>query len=182
MKIFRTVLFLCTAAFFLQAGEDSLFGIKFGYLGPGTVKVAGTAFGTDASSVYGAFFDYRVAERLYMNFYIDRQNIAAFDYSEPLLDFGGGFKAVMHLKESAVMLRPGIAFGYGMIPEIDLGGYTAESTSYFIIKPSLEVVVPFGSENAVVGEVGFISAPAGGNVDYSVTLDPTLIMRLGIIF
>lgn len=162
--------------------KDTLIGIKFGYLGAGTIYVEGIAGDTDSSSTFGTFLDYRVAEKLYMNFYLDMHTITAYGISKTLTDIGGGFKVVFYNEESGIVFRPSICLGYGSLPGISLGNYYVDSSSYFIIKPSLEILIPTKSNLAVLGEIGFISAPVGGNSDFDVTMEPTLILRAGIIF
>lgn len=75
-------------------------------------------------------------------------------------------------------MRPGITLGYGSMP----GNYYVDSTEYLIVKPSLEILVLSSTGTMFVYEIGFLSAPTGGNTDYSVSLSPTLLLRAGIIF
>ncbi|MBI4370560.1 MAG: hypothetical protein HY547_10075 [Elusimicrobia bacterium] len=187
-RIIRAVLLLLgwpSAAAFGQVdfvGKDVMAGFKFGYLGSGTVKVEGVAFATDASRTLGAFLDYRVAEKLYVGAHLNLHNMSAFGFSEDLMDFGGAFKAVIPTKNKNLVLRPCLNMGYGALPEIAIGGYAVDGSSYFLIGPSLEILVRSQGGQDLMAEAGFLSAPMGGNSDFTIVLSPTLFLRAGIAF
>lgn len=162
--------------------KDLMLGLKLGYLGSGTVRVAGAAFGTTASHDLGVVLDYKVAPKLYMSMHFFMHNFSVEGISENMMDIGGSFKAVIPTRNERVMLRPSLNMGYGALPEIQIGKSSVDSSSYFLIGPSMEIIYNTMGNYDLVGEIGFISAPTGGNSDFTVTLGPTLILRGGIYF
>ena len=185
IKSFRTILALCFVVSTVAdgfCGQDLLFGFKVGYLGSGTVHVEGIPFATDSSHNYGAFLDYKVAPKLYMGMNLSVHNISAFGIEKNLMEFGGAFKAVIPTSNDKIMVRPVLNLGYGMLPEIQLGNVTVFSSSYFLVSPSLELDYETDNDLSVFGEIGFLSAPIGGNAQATVTLSPTLFIRSGIAF
>lgn len=177
-------LFIFSGVAFGQATnpKDILLGFKLGYLGSGTVKVEGVAFGTDSSHSFGGFLDYKVAEKLYVGFHLFMHNMSAFGISKNLMDIGGSFKAIIPTRNEQITIRPALNLGYGALPEITLGKFVVDSSSYFLIGPSVELHYDTNNNYDLIGEVGFLSAPSGGNSDFSVSLSPTLFLRAGIAF
>ncbi|MFC1521525.1 hypothetical protein ACFL6Y_03865 [Elusimicrobiota bacterium] len=178
------VLFSSTASAYEVSSKlkDVMFGLRAGYLASGTAEVEGIAADTDASMTYGIFLDYRAAEKLYTTFHFNMHNIAAYGYDENMMDIGGAFKLIVPTSNEKITIRPGVNMGYGRLPEIPLGIFTVKSSTYFLIGPSVDLLINTNSSANILAEIGFISAPSGGNSQFEVNLNPTFYLRGGITF
>jgi len=168
------------------AAQDFSGGFKIGLLTGGTVTIANTGygdfdFGTNAGLAYEAYGDYRVAPRLSMVAHLGWWTFPA-DYwedgSETMLDVGGGLKAIIPIENTAVVIRPGFGLGYGTM---SISGM--DDGTFFLVRAYAETVYRrAGNRIGYVGELGFLSAPSGGNDRASVTTGPILYLRGGVEF
>ena len=180
-----------------QTGEKSksIFGIKIGSIGGNTFKLTEVRSGSGSydgaykeSGLGGGFFlDIPVGRRFYGGFSIEVQSIKILtaqngipltDESKRLLEVGANFKFKMPVHNSPIIFRPGIGAGFGILSDAPVIG----NSRYFIFKTFLETVVMTGKRIGFLGEIGFWSVLAGGNDEYDITMDPTLMLRGGMVF
>ena len=76
-------------------------------------------------------------------------------------------------------IRPGVAFGYQQI-DVDVSG--VKDTKGFDVAAVLEFAYYTSKKMAIVGELSFISQPAGGNDDSDVTFAPIMYFAGGVEF
>lgn len=189
MKAMRIVLLcLVLVALSISAGsaqEKSWnFTIKGGLMLPGAVTVSppGWDFDTGTGYLLNAYFDAMVAPKLSIGAFMmlagPSVTVEGYDYGTTVTTLGATIKGRFTL-QNGMQLRPGLALGYQMtssdayddnVTGLDVGGI-------------FEVVKPLkGSMNALVGELGFITQPSGGNADADVTWGPIFYLAFGYEF
>ena len=187
MKAMRIVL-LCLVLVALSISTGSAqeqtwnFTFKGGLLLPGSVTVEGYDFDTGTGWLLNAHFDGYVAPKLSIGAFLmlagPSVTVYGDDYGANITTIGATLKG-RFTTQSGLQLRPGIAFGYQMtssdaysdnVTGLDVGGF-------------LEVAKPLkGGKNALVGELGFMTQPSGGNEDADVTWGPIFYLAFGYEF
>ncbi len=187
MKAMRVVL-LCTVlvAVSISAGNAQEqtwnFTFKGGLLMPGTVTVSppGWDLDTNMGWILNAYYDAMVAPKLSIGGFLvlAGTSVDEADEGAMITTLGATIKGRFTL-QNGMQLRPGLALGYQMtssdafddgLKGLDVGGI-------------FEVVKPLAnSTNALVGELGFITQPSGGNDDADVTWGPMFYFAFGYQF
>jgi hypothetical protein len=189
MKAMRVVL-VCAVlvALSLSAanaqGQKWNFTFKGGLLMPGgvTVDPPGRDFDTGSGWLLNAYFDGMVAPKLSIGAFLllsgPSVTVLGDDYGVTITTLGATVKGRFTL-QNGMQLRPGLAIGYQMtssdaysdnVNGLDVGGL-------------FEVAKPLaGGRNALVGEIGFITQPSGGNSDADVTWGPIFYLLFGYEF
>ena len=80
-------------------------------------------------------------------------------------------------KSGKMEFRPGVALGYQTISPDE-----GDSLAGFDIGAMVEIATPLGPKADFVGELGFITQPAGGNDDVDVTFGPLFYIAVGASF
>ena len=154
-----------------------IFGAKVGFMSRGNV---GGDFDlqTEVGSTGQIYTDFPLWGRLF--------GAAAFDFyymeivhdNNIMIDASFGLKYEFRMSHSNMLLRPGVAIGYGFLPEIN----QIRASNYATVKVFLETHFPVSIKRAVVCEVGVFGAPTGGNAAVDVTLGPAYFVRVGLAF
>jgi hypothetical protein len=156
--------------------------LKGGPLFPGTVTIdPGGDVDTDMGWLLNAYIDAMVAPKLSFGGFLLLAGTNASgggkDSGATVATLGMTVKGRFKL-QSGLQLRPGLAFGYQMI-----SGDAFDGVKGLDIGGIFEVVKPLANnKNALVGEVGFITQPAGGNSDADVTFGPIIYFAFGYEF
>lgn len=160
------------------------FTVKGGLLLPGTVTVDG-GYGsgdldTNTGWLLNAGIDAMVAPKLSIGGFLLLAGTSVGDSDEGAMvtTLGATLKGHFPL-QSGLKLRPGIAFGY----QITSSDAFDDNLSGLDVGLTFEVVKPLAnSKNALVGELGFITQPSGGNADADVTWGPIFYLAFGYQF
>jgi hypothetical protein len=190
MKASRVVL-LCMVLVALSVSAGSAqeqkwnFAFKGGLLMPGgvTIDPPGRSFDTGMGWLVNGYFDAMVAPKLSIGAFLmlagPSVTVLGDDYGVTVTTVGATMKGRFTL-QNGMQLRPGFALGYQMI-NTDAPG--TEGTTGLNIGGLFEVVKPLAnSKNALVGELGFITQPSGGNEDSDVTFGPIFYLAFGYQF
>jgi len=160
------------------------FTFKGGLLLPGgvTIDPPGWSFDTGAGWLVNGYFDAIVAPKLAIGAFrmlaVPSVTVLGDDYGVTVTTLGATMKGRFTL-QNGMQLRPGLAIGYQMISTDAVD----EGTNGLGIGGLFEVVKPLAnSKNALVGEVGFITQPSGGNEDSDVTFGPIFYLAFGYQF
>ena len=160
--------------------QDQSWNLNFkgGLLFPGTVSVDGFDLDTEMGWLIHGNVDAMVAPKLSLGGFIliAGTSAADFDESASITTLGATLKG-RFTSSSNMQFRPGIAFGYQMI-----GGDAFDDVKGLDIGAFVEVVKPLQNKNALVGELGFITQPSGGNDDADVTFGPIFYITVGYEF
>lgn len=161
------------------------FTFKGGLLMPGgvTIDPPGWSFDTGTGWLVNAYFDAMVAPKLSIGAFLmlagPSVTVLGDDYGVTVTTLGATMKGRFTL-QNGMQLRPGLAIGYQMI-NTDAPG--AEGTKGLGVGGLFEVVKPLANvKNALVGELGFITQPSGGNSDVDVTFGPIFYLAFGYQF
>ncbi len=169
----------------VSAQEQSWnFAVKGGLLLPGTVTVdAGYGSGdidTNMGWLLNAGIDAMVAPKLSIGGFLllAGTSVDEVDEGAMITTLGATLKGHFPL-QSGWKLRPGIAFGYQMTSSDAFD----DNVTGLDVGFSFEVVKPLANaKNALVGELGFITQPSGGNEDADVTWGPIFYLAFGYQF
>jgi hypothetical protein len=94
-----------------------------------------------------------------------------------MIDASVGFKPTIYLESSKLAFKPGAAIGFGHLAEIaDLDG-----SDYVTWKISFESMFLVNPRFAYIGEVLFMGAN-GYNNDFDISTNPTLMLRVGVMY
>jgi hypothetical protein len=156
---------------------------KGGLLMPGGVTIEGRDFDTNMGFLGNAYFDAMVAPKLSIGGFLQMAlpSVTAWgdDYGVTVTTIGATMKGRFPL-QSGWILRPGLAFGYQMT---STDAPDADGTNGLDIGGLFEVIKPLAnSKNALVGELGFMTQPSGGNSDVDVTWGPIFYFAFGYQF
>lgn len=158
------------------------FTFKGGLMMPGSVDVEGYEFDTGTGWLLNAYFDAYVAPKLSIGAFLmlagPSVTVTGDDYGVNITTIGATLKGRFTL-QNGLQLRPGIAFGYQMTSS---DAYTDNVTG-LDVGGIFEIAKPLkGGKNALVGELGFITQPSGGNEDADVTWGPIFYLAFGYEF
>ncbi len=156
--------------------------VKGGLLMPGSVTVESMSLDTNMGFLANAYFDAMVAPKLSIGGFLQMAfpSVTAWgdDYGVTVTTLGATMKGRFPL-QSGWILRPGLAFGYQMSSS---DAYT-DGVNGLGVGGLFEVIKPLAnSKNALVGELGFITQPSGGNSDADVTWGPIFYFAFGYQF
>jgi hypothetical protein len=153
-------------------------GLRVGILNTGSVELGTDERNPDPGATIGVFFDVPTVSSLMSTFNIDIYDIRMDPVSERFIDVSAGFKWVFHKSRSKLAWKPGAAVGLGYLAHI---GNIRPST-YLTVKGFMELMFFTGSRHAWVFNLGVVAAPAGGNENYDITVDPSLYFQVGISY
>jgi hypothetical protein len=150
---------------------------KGGILMPGTVTIEGFDVDTELGWTANTAFDALLAEKFSMGgFFSYSGTESEGGESANILAIGGSFKARFTM-QGGTQLRPGLIIAYQLS-----SGDAFDDVDGLDVGFTFEVVFPLEDHNALVGELGFTSQPAGGNEDADVTWAPILYLTFGYEF
>jgi hypothetical protein len=174
--------------------SSALFGIKIGMINGNTFKLSELRGGGSYNGLYkktgldgGVFFDFPVGQRFYAGVSIeiqgikimtDRDGFLLSNDAKKLLDIGANFKIKIPSAHDAFIFRPGVGLAFGVLSDAPV----IENSRFLIGKVFLETVITGGEKSGVVFDIGLWSILKGGNDDYNITMDPTLMLKLGLQF
>jgi hypothetical protein len=156
---------------------------KGGLLMPGGVTIEGRDFDTNMGLLWNAYFDAMVAPKFSIGGFLQMAfpSVTALgdDYGVTVTTIGATMKGRFPL-QSGWILRPGLAFGYQMT---STDAPNADGVNGLGVGGMFEIIKPLAnSKNALVGELGFITQPSGGNSDADVTWGPIFYFAFGYQF
>jgi len=173
------IMLLCFIMATMGLAQQQSWNMNFkgGILMPGTVTVEGFDVDTEMGWTANTAFDALLAEKFSMGgFFSYSGTESEGGESANILAIGGTFKARFTLK-GGTQLRPGLIMAYQMTT-----GDAFDDVDGLDVGFTFEVVFPLQDHNALVGELGFTSQPAGGNEDADVTWAPILYLTFGYEF
>ena len=163
---------------FSQTSENYSFSIKGGGLFSGKVNIAGFDIDTELSPILKADLDGILSPKLSMGAFLiySPVKIEEIDEKANTLSLGLTIKPRFTLNDG-VEVRPGLAIGYTRISNDDL---TDDPSSGLNVGFQFEIMKALNEKRGIVGEIGFISQPAGGNGDVEITFAPILYLTIGL--
>lgn len=180
---FKIVVLISVFLIFMSAqAQDQSWNLNFkgGILFPGTVTVSppGVDLDTELGFLLQSNLDAMVAPKLSIGARVVYANTSESESGEGanVLSLGGVVKG-RFLLQSGWQLRPGVAFAYQMI-----SGDAFDDVSGLDVGLVFEIVKPLENNRAVLGDIGFITQPAGGNSDADVTFGPLFYLLIGYEF
>jgi hypothetical protein len=149
----------------------TLFGVKAGLFSPGTVDTDSSSDDAYVSYSAGLFVDRALTKDLYGGISLDVGNVDAFDDTTTLVDLSLNLKARFS-PGSRWSIVPGFGLGYGI----------ADDAEFFIVKASVEFLIPSDGGPTWMLEAAVLGAPSGGNSDTDITFGPGFMLRGGVAF
>ena len=147
--------------------------LKGGVLFPGEVYYGFPIlkyFDTETGAIISINADFRVSKRLSLGvfaLYWTEDNIVGDVYT-----VGGTFKAHFN-RQGSWQIRPAAVVGLQFF-----GDTIIEDALGLDVGALLEIAKPVGGGRALVGELGFIAQPTGGNDQTDFTFDPILYLSV----
>ncbi len=186
MRHWRLMNFLVIITIFflhasLSAQDQQWSGsIKGGVLFPGTVTIdpPGWDVDTETGWIINAKADALMSPKFSLGALIGFAGTSAEDSNDgtSIFNIGATMKAWFQM-QNGWYLRPGILLSYQSITG-DFDDVTGFNAGAFV-----EIASPLKNKySAIVGELGFISQPAGGNSDADVTFAPIFYIQIGYEF
>ncbi len=154
-------------------------GVKAGVINTGLLKKDGREFDADPGSCIGVFFDFPLARRLMLGTAIDFYHIRVLNVQELMADISLALKPIIYRPNVDLAIKPYIALGFGHLGNWEI----LEDTYYMSIK--VFTAVAFFSEehkHAWLLEAGYTAFPVGGNSQFDTSIDPSLTVRVGIMY
>ncbi|MCX5754261.1 MAG: hypothetical protein NTW97_11600 [Candidatus Krumholzibacteria bacterium] len=185
MRISLLCLVLVVLSISVGHAQEQQWNLTFkgGPLIPGTVTIdpPGGDVDTDMGWLLNAYIDAMVAPKLSFGGFLLLAGTSASgggtDSGATVATLGATVKGRFTL-QNGMQLRPGLAIGYQMI-----SGDAFDGVKGLDVGGIFEIVKPLANnKNALVGEVGFITQPAGGNSDADVTFGPIFYLAFGYEF
>ena len=177
MKMFKIhfccIIFIILCVPLLNYAQDQSWnlGLKGGIFFPGEVYVnpPDDYFDTEMGWLINISADAMVAPKLSMGGFFLHVNTTDeyFEEDVGINTFGVTLKARFRLA-SGIQIRPGVAIGYQLINGEEL----FEDVKGLEVGAVFEIAKPLGSGRAILGELGFITQPSGGNEDIDMTFGP----------
>lgn len=158
--------------------KSTVFGVKGGLIAPGSVELDGDVYDTDSGFSLGAFLDYKLSPKVCGGVFFDLDQLTSENESVNFIDIGLMLKALIYKRTGNLTLKPGLGFGYGILPSVDDIG----STTYLTIKASAEIVASTHRSFSWLGEIAIFGAPWGGNDLYDTAINGLVLIRGGILF
>lgn len=157
----------------------AVFGIKGGSYSSGTIKIDDTEYETRSGYCFGAFLDYPATEKLYTGITIDISDIRISENErEPIIDIGVTLKGRLVPPGRKLFFQPGVGIGFAFLKEVQM----LDASRYITITFQGEIIYRIGEKTGLLGEVGFLLSPLGGDGDHDVTGGPFTLVRAGFAF
>ena len=160
-----------------QTIKSTTFGLKGGFMMPGTVYTDFGELDSDIGFSLGGFADHTLSEKLYGSAGVDLHSINIGGESEIMLELNLGLKANVSSPAASLAVRPGFSVGYATVT----GNEFTDGTQFFIIRGFTELVARRTGSVNYLGEIG-IGYATGGNSDVGVDVGPMLLLRGGLQF
>jgi hypothetical protein len=147
--------------------------------GPGKPNYGGNKFDLKVSPLIKADLDGILVPKLSMGLFLLYTPMKAKDYDKNsnLFSVGMTIKPRFTLGDVA-QIRPGIAIGYNHIKNDDMDDPSNGLNIGFQIEVSKMIQENLG----IVGELGFVSQPVGGDGNYDLTFPPIFYICFGVEF
>lgn len=175
------VLLFCSQIFGQEVPESWAFVAKGGLSmsGPGDINIGGYKAKPKVSPMLKADFDGILIEKLSMGLFFIYASMGIENYSKSsnVMTIGGTIKPRFALSDD-IQIRPAIAFGYQYIKNEDM----TDNSNGFDVGGQLEIAKYLANGGAIVGELGFISQPVGGDGTIDITFPPILYISIGYEF
>lgn len=170
-------------------GVRGIFGLKYGMLGGGYIKVENVSdkFEKESGQSLGILLDYPIKRRLHFGIFADLHSIVITfkplhvnvnKDSETLLEVGAMLKYLIPTGQGKFSLRPGVGGGYGILRNMPYIG----NSNYWTFRSTMEFIVKIGRTTDIAAELGIWSAPSGGNDELDITSKAKLLLRFGLLF
>lgn len=110
-------------------------------------------------------------------FAIDFHDVQIFNDRQFMIDASVGFKPTIYLERSKLAFKPGVALGFGHLAEIaDING-----SDYLTWKISFESMFLVRPRYSYIAEILFMGTD-GSNVDHEISTNPTMMLRVGVMY
>ena len=179
-KLFILFILILPILAFAQSDQTWNVGLKIGPLFPGTVNIGAAEVDTETGFIFDGSIDAMVTPKLSMGACLLYASTSAADFNADatVITFGGTLKARFDM-ENDMQVRTGGYIGYQM-SEVDVPG--SKDSQGLGLGALVELVYPLQNGGALVGELSFLSQPAGGNADDDVTWAPIFFLAFGYEF
>ena len=171
--------------------RQALFGLRVGLLGSGTFSRGSSDYEKDGDLTFGLFADAPSGTNLTFGAFLDFHKFpittptillfsggSAEPESKTMVNFGVACKYTFASNNGKLLFRPGISVGYGRLSEVIFSG----QGHYFTLGFLFETIALFSERTGIVGDLGVIMVPVGGNGYGTVSNDGMLVLRGGLVF
>lgn len=161
----------------VKSPTRGIFGAKVGIMSRANVR-GDLRLRTAVGSTGQVYADLPITTRLYVATSFDFYYIQLVRDNDIMIDANVGLKYEIPLPRANMFLRPGVAFGFGFLPEIN----AIDASTYATTKLFLEAHFPVNPRRSFVSELAVWGAPVGRNNMYDITLGPAFMLRVGLAF
>ena len=156
------------------------FTVAAAVVAPGSIYVTPYDWDTSAGFTLNAGVDYPVAPRLSAGLVLQYSSVTASELDVGVSAFGAGVSLKVLLGDRAgwhYKLGANILY---QLDQVDVEG--AEDAQGLGVGALFEVLKPISTSTNIVGQVGFITQPSGGNDVADVTWGPIFFLGAGVAF
>jgi len=161
----------------VEQPTHGIFGAKVGIMSRANIR-GDLYLRTEIGSTAQVYADFPVWRRFYLATSFDFYYIELVRNNDVMIDGSLGVKYEFLLPRANMLLRPGIAIGYGFLPEIN----EIRATSWATVKTFMETHFTINPRRAFVCELAVMGAPVGGYGSLDLTLGPAFMLRVGLAF
>lgn len=151
-------------------------GLKIGYFGGGTMNINSREYETDAGLCFSGNFDMQVARKFYMGIALDLDQVKIWEESKYLVNLSLITKGEIPISKGALLLRPAIGVGMGMLQKIAW----LDNTYYVTLQVFNEFVTVINGKTDLLGDIGLLWELSGGSDIDDITGGPFLMVRIGV--
>jgi hypothetical protein len=147
--------------------------------GPGEANIDGTELSFEVTPILKVDVDGILIPKLSMGlyFFYTPAKIEYFDQTANFVSIGMTIKPRFTLA-NGMQVRPGIAIGYNHIKSDDM----VDPSNGLNVGFQIEVAKKVNEKLVLVGELGFVSQPVGGDGNVDITFPPVFYLCFGVEF
>lgn len=150
---------------------------KAGMLFSTTYKLDSAEIDANDGITLGVSLELPLIKLSKLAFAIDFHDIQIFNDRQFMIDASVGIKPTIYLERSNLAFKPGVAIGFGHLAEIaDL-----RASDYLTWKISFESMFLVKPRYSYIAEILFMGID-GQNDDFDISTNPTLLLRVGVIY
>ena len=153
-------------------------GFKAGLINKTTFLIDNIEYESKFGLTAGVFFDVALIRKTKLSFAFDFHDINVMNDRQWMIDVSVGLKPTIYNERGRTAIKPGIAGGFGYM--FDVG--KIESTTYITIKYLTEFMFLVDEKYSYLIEFSVMDTFNGGNNDIDVSFNPSVSLRLGVMY
>jgi hypothetical protein len=156
-------------------------GLKVGVINTGKLTVAQRELDPQASISFGVFFEFKLASRVVISPAFDLYNIHIYSLNNYMADLNILLKPILYSHHSSFAVKPSVGVGIGRLASWEIAEMTS-ATTYLSAKANIELAFFSMKKHAWLLEVGYSAYPSGGNSKVDASINPSLTVRVGVMY